>query len=66
MTKTRFKAQIQHTSQIGPRPKKKISTVARTKLGVYIGHIEVDDRCRVMFVGVVLVSPHETITRPLG
>ena len=31
-----------------------------------IGHIGVDDRCRVMFVGVVLISPHETITRPLG
>ena len=31
-----------------------------------ISHIEVDDRCRVMFVGVVLISPHETITRPLG
>ena len=31
-----------------------------------IGHIGVDDRCRVMFVGIVLISPHETITRPLG
>ena len=31
-----------------------------------IGHIGVDDRGRVMFVGIVLISPHETITRPLG
>ena len=31
-----------------------------------IGHIGVDDRCRVMFVGIVLISPYETITRPLG
>ena len=31
-----------------------------------IGHIGVDDRCSLMFVGIVLVSPHETITRPLG
>ena len=31
-----------------------------------IGHIGVDDRCRVMFVGIVMVSPHETITHPLG
>ena len=30
-----------------------------------IGHIGVDDRCSEMFVGIVLVSPHETITRPL-
>ena len=31
-----------------------------------IGHIGVDDRCSEMFVGIVLVIPHETITRPLG
>ena len=31
-----------------------------------IGHIGIDVRCRVMFMGVVLISPHETITRPLG
>ena len=31
-----------------------------------IGHIRVDDRCSIMFVGIVLVSPHETITRLLG
>ena len=31
-----------------------------------IGHIGVDDRCKVMFVGVVLISPYETIIRPLG
>ena len=36
------------------------------KLNGKIGHKGVDDRCRVMFVGIVLVSPHETITRPLG
>ena len=30
-----------------------------------IGHIGVDVKCREMFVGIVLVSPHETITRPL-
>ena len=31
-----------------------------------VGHIGVDDRCNEMFVGIVLISPHETITRPLG
>ena len=31
-----------------------------------IGYIGVDDRCSEMFVGIVLISPHETITRPLG
>ena len=31
-----------------------------------IDHIGVDDRCSEMFVDIVLVSPHETITRPLG
>ena len=31
-----------------------------------IGYLGVDDRCSEMFVGIVLVSPHETITRPLG
>ena len=31
-----------------------------------IGHIGVDDRCSEMFMGIILVSPHETITRPLG
>ena len=31
-----------------------------------IGHIGVDDRCRVIFLGIVLISPHETITRLLG
>ena len=31
-----------------------------------ISHIGVDDKCREMFVGIVLISPHETITRPLG
>ena len=31
-----------------------------------IGHIWVDDRCSEMFVGIVLISPHETITHPLG
>ena len=31
-----------------------------------IGHIGIDVKCREMFVGIVLVSPHETITRPLG
>ena len=32
---TRFEAQIRNSSQMGPRPKMKINTVARTKLGVY-------------------------------
>ena len=36
------------------------------KLIEKIGHIGVNDRCSEMFVGIVLVSPHETITRPLG
>ena len=31
-----------------------------------IGHIGADDRCSKMFVGIVLVSPYETITCPLG
>ena len=31
-----------------------------------VDDIGVDDRCSKMFVGIVLVSPHETITRPLG
>ena len=31
-----------------------------------IGHIGVDDRYSLMFVGIVLVSPNETITYPLG
>ena len=31
-----------------------------------IVHVGVVGRCSVMFVGIVLVSPHETITRPLG
>ena len=31
-----------------------------------IGHIAVDDRYSEMFMGIVLVSPHETITHPLG
>ena len=32
---TRFEAQIRNSSQMGPRPKLKINTVARIKLGVY-------------------------------
>ena len=36
------------------------------KLIKKIGHIGVDDRYSEMFVGIVLVSPHETITRSLG
>ena len=32
---TRFEAQIRNSSQMGPRPKMKISTVVRTKLSVY-------------------------------
>ena len=31
-----------------------------------IGHIGVDDRCSLMFVGIILVSPHEIVARPLG
>ena len=31
-----------------------------------VGHIGVDVKCREMFVGIVLISLHETITRPLG
>ena len=31
-----------------------------------IGHIGVNDRCSEIFVGIVLVSPHEIITRPQG
>ena len=31
-----------------------------------VGHIGVEIKCREMFMGIVLISPHETITRPLG
>ena len=31
----RFEVQIRNLSQMGPRPKIKIKTIARTKLGVY-------------------------------
>ena len=36
------------------------------KLIGQIGHIGVDDRCSEIFVGIILISPHKTITRPLG